>query len=269
MWEIAKCYALLREFQLEAVDIFLISMYNLGVNKAGGAIYMTFGEKVQRLRKLNNLSQDQLAEKLNVSRQAISKWELGAMPDIENVIKISHYFDCSLDYLLNNEITDENRNAKENMPAEAKKEIGPETFCVVISIISMISIAALWIASKFVDVGIHRQDAATGYWYTGFSGFIDYFGLYGLLYGLIFILMFSIAARAYIQLFRLKKASSKGFLICRLVSLLLYIVGIVWWIYCVMQPWTFLWSPITYIAVSVYCLLTIMSSIVTFQFGRR
>ena len=60
---------------------------------------MTFSEKLQRLRKVNGLSQEQLAEKLNVSRQAISKWEMGAIPDMDNVIKISRFFDCSLDYL--------------------------------------------------------------------------------------------------------------------------------------------------------------------------
>lgn len=67
---------------------------------------MTFGEKLQRLRKTNGLSQEQLSEKLNVSRQAISKWELGTIPDMDNILKISRFFDCSLDYLMNNEIHD-------------------------------------------------------------------------------------------------------------------------------------------------------------------
>ena len=68
---------------------------------------MTFGEKIVKLRKQNALSQEQLAEKLNVSRQAVSRWESGALPDMDNVMKIGRFFDCSLDYLLNNEITDE------------------------------------------------------------------------------------------------------------------------------------------------------------------
>ena len=55
---------------------------------------MKFGEKLQKLRKENGLSQEQLAEKLNVSRQAISKWEMGTIPDMENVVKIGRYFDC-------------------------------------------------------------------------------------------------------------------------------------------------------------------------------
>lgn len=68
---------------------------------------MTFGEKLVKCRKQNALSQEQLAEKLNVSRQAVSRWESGVFPDMENVVKIGRFFDCSLDYLLNNEIMDE------------------------------------------------------------------------------------------------------------------------------------------------------------------
>ena len=64
---------------------------------------MTFAEKLQKLRKQNGLSQEQLAEKLNVSRQAVSKWEMGTIPDMENMVKLGRYFDCSLDYLMNNE----------------------------------------------------------------------------------------------------------------------------------------------------------------------
>lgn len=52
---------------------------------------MTFSSKLQKLRKDNNLSQEQLASELCVSRQAISKWELGTLPDINNLIKISNF----------------------------------------------------------------------------------------------------------------------------------------------------------------------------------
>ena len=62
---------------------------------------MTFGEKLQNLRKDSGISQDTLAQQLGVSRQAVSKWELGtAMPETENIIKISQIFDVTTDYLL-------------------------------------------------------------------------------------------------------------------------------------------------------------------------
>lgn len=52
---------------------------------------MSFEEKLRILRKNNNLSQEELAAKLQVSRQAISKWETGTIPDIDNILKISTF----------------------------------------------------------------------------------------------------------------------------------------------------------------------------------
>ena len=65
-------------------------------------------EKLYQLRKKSGLSQEQLAEQLNVSRQAISKWESGsAFPESEKLIIISNYFGVSVDYLLKDEVEDE------------------------------------------------------------------------------------------------------------------------------------------------------------------
>lgn len=65
---------------------------------------MTFAEKLKDLRKSKNMSQEQLAEKLYVSRQAITKWENGTgLPDIENIVAISALFNLSLDDLLSEE----------------------------------------------------------------------------------------------------------------------------------------------------------------------
>ena len=62
---------------------------------------MTFGEKLQALRKARSWSQEELATQINVSRQALSKWESGAsMPDTENVVALSRLFGVSTDYLL-------------------------------------------------------------------------------------------------------------------------------------------------------------------------
>ena len=62
---------------------------------------MTFGEKLQKLRVREGLSQDRLAELLDVSRQAVSKWERNeTMPETERVICISEYFKVTTDYLL-------------------------------------------------------------------------------------------------------------------------------------------------------------------------
>ena len=65
---------------------------------------MTLAEKLKFLRKQAGMSQEQLAEKLGVSRHAVTKWETDAgIPDIENVIALSALFDISIDELLSNE----------------------------------------------------------------------------------------------------------------------------------------------------------------------
>ena len=62
---------------------------------------MVFVERLKKVRDELGISQERLAEKLNVSRQAVAKWEAGStMPDIVNLIEISNIFQVSLDYLL-------------------------------------------------------------------------------------------------------------------------------------------------------------------------
>lgn len=62
---------------------------------------MAFGEKLSKLRKECNYTQEQFAEILGVSRQSVSKWESDiAYPETDKLIRISELFDCSMDYLL-------------------------------------------------------------------------------------------------------------------------------------------------------------------------
>lgn len=62
---------------------------------------MEFHERLYEIRKNAGMTQSELAEKLDVSRQAISRWEMGtAKPEFENLIAISNIFDVSIDYLL-------------------------------------------------------------------------------------------------------------------------------------------------------------------------
>ena len=68
---------------------------------------MTLGEKLARARKEKNITQEQLADNLGVSRQSISKWESDtAYPETDKLIRMSELFDCSLDYLLKEDITE-------------------------------------------------------------------------------------------------------------------------------------------------------------------
>lgn len=64
---------------------------------------MKFNEKLYTLRRTANMTQTELAEKLNVSRQAVSRWEMGtAKPEVDTIIALSDLFGVSLDELLKN-----------------------------------------------------------------------------------------------------------------------------------------------------------------------
>lgn len=78
---------------------------------------MSLGEKLTKLRKENNYTQEQLAEILGVSRQAISKWESNAAyPETDKLIKLGELYNCSMDYLLKD-------NAEASSPAGSKIEL--------------------------------------------------------------------------------------------------------------------------------------------------
>lgn len=70
---------------------------------------MKLSDKIIRLRKSNGWSQEDLAEKLNVSRQTISRWEgATAQPDATNILQLSKLFGVTADYLLNDEYESDN-----------------------------------------------------------------------------------------------------------------------------------------------------------------
>lgn len=76
----------------------------LGASDPKEETVVTFGEKLQEARKKAGYTQEQLAEKLCVSRSAVAKWESGnGLPDIENLKGISQLLDVSIDYLLDEE----------------------------------------------------------------------------------------------------------------------------------------------------------------------
>lgn len=82
---------------------------------------MKFSEKLQKLRKDNNLSQEQLADKLDVSRQSVSKWESGqTYPEMDKLLTMCKIFNITLDDLTNdeikyNEVRTKNTNAFSNL----------------------------------------------------------------------------------------------------------------------------------------------------------
>ena len=75
------------------------------MKKKGMVTTMNFAEKLLNLRTEYGYSQETLAEKLDVSRQAVSKWESGAtLPETDKIITLSNFFGVSTDYLLKDNI---------------------------------------------------------------------------------------------------------------------------------------------------------------------
>ena len=108
-------------------------------------------EKLYKLRKSSGLSQEQLAEQLNVSRQAISKWESGtAIPESEKLIAISNYFDVSVDYLLKDGKED-GLKAKEDKTEGRKTQDGKSKMMVglIICIAGIIAMIIWGLVSIF------------------------------------------------------------------------------------------------------------------------
>ena len=85
---------------------------------------MEFNNKLYELRKQKGFSQEQLANRLNVSRQTISKWEVGeSTPDMENLVAISELFEISLDELVLNKVPEEADTSAQVVKSEFYSDI--------------------------------------------------------------------------------------------------------------------------------------------------
>lgn len=104
---------------------------------------MKFSEKLIDLRRKSGLTQEELAEKINISRQSLSKWELGtSTPDTENILKLSRVFNVSTDYLLLDEKSSE--EPKKNLKLR-------KSLSLALIIVSIISLILLNIVASFFD----------------------------------------------------------------------------------------------------------------------
>lgn len=135
---------------------------------------MIFADKIIRLRKKNGWSQEDLAERMNVSRQSISKWE-GAQstPDLEKVLHLSKLFGVTTDYLLKDEIEnedytvgDDDMGKKHVSLADAKEYLNQRKAAAVkiaiatfLCILSPIPLLILGVASEVPRYGISENAA--------------------------------------------------------------------------------------------------------------
>ena len=114
---------------------------------------MSLAEKLVTLRKQNGLTQMELAEKLNVSRQAVSRWEVGvAIPGTDNLKVLGELYGVSIDYLLN-DISDNIENQKNDVSDQtdplAKKELQIRIWgALVFTMVVIITISIIAIVSR-------------------------------------------------------------------------------------------------------------------------
>ena len=88
-----------------------------------GGIRMILADKITEERKKNGWSQEELADKLGVSRQAVSKWEsAGSTPDLQRVIQLAQLFDVSTDYLLRDEVVRQEETICPDIEIETKEK---------------------------------------------------------------------------------------------------------------------------------------------------
>lgn len=142
---------------------------------------MSFGEKLQQLRKEKGLSQEDLAHQLNVSRQAVSKWESqNGYPEIEKMILISDLFQVSLDYLMKKDYEEHENETISSFHLMTQQNIEDylhfkKSFALRIGSSVLLMIVGLFIAALCAD---------TSYQSIGVFGFLIMVGI-----GVFFIIM--------------------------------------------------------------------------------
>jgi transcriptional regulator with XRE-family HTH domain len=148
-----------------------------------GVFYMTLGEKIQQLRKSKGFSQEELAACITISRQAISKWEMGeSKPDIDNIIQISKLFGVSTDYLLiddydsnsNNKITQGSIEPEQKKPLNSTIRFIGGLCCTILPVIA---IFIVWLLSKIYPAPIAYYNEVTKLWKVGLDNFVWVHGL--------------------------------------------------------------------------------------------
>ena len=114
---------------------------------------MDIGNKILELRKESKLSQEQLAEKMNVARQTISKWELGeTTPDLAQSKLLSQIFNVSLDELTNNEIRNILIDKVDNNEKLIKKIINILKIILLVTVIIVITLLFTVFCKEYFDV---------------------------------------------------------------------------------------------------------------------
>lgn len=156
---------------------------------------MTLGQKIQALRKGHGWTQEELAGKIAVSRQALSKWESDVViPETENIIQLGRIFHVSTDYLLLDDC-----GSEDSMPAsgpEGKTRVIVGACIVGVSLLGLLIIGIL---SSVLDA-VYIEKPADVEWVRAYSGLLGFLKTYRL--GWLFILCVISAVCGFLLILR-------------------------------------------------------------------
>lgn len=121
---------------------------------------MQLSQKLVKLRKCQGLTQLKLAEMMNVSRQAISRWEVGsAVPSTENLKYLSRLYDVPLEYLLHDDALEPVHthpvHTHMELEREESKRVGRKKY---ITIVSLFVASVIFIASLFAIIFVNTEE---------------------------------------------------------------------------------------------------------------
>ena len=138
---------------------------------------MKLADKILKLRKQQGMSQEELAEKLNISRQTISRWENGsAQPDAINILQLSKLFGVTADFLINDDYESDHdvlivKNTEKTTNEKIKKIVG---LCTTVA--GILGNLTIYVLSRMVEVmvPIITYDETGQKWYRWSSEQKDY-----------------------------------------------------------------------------------------------
>lgn len=121
---------------------------------------MRFGEKLSFLRKQRGMTQMELAEKLDISRQAVSRWERGtAEPSTEKLVSIGKLFDVSVDALMNKDVQLQVESAALVAVAEEKGTTEKHGKCGILIIVGIVFLVVVSVIAMFcIRLGKDKQN---------------------------------------------------------------------------------------------------------------
>lgn len=121
-------------------------------------------DNIRELRKRNNMSQDELAEKLGVSRQSVSLWETGqTQPTLDNIIALAKIFNVSTDAILGNKIEEKKITDDCETDTERKKGVNPAIIIVSAAGVILIAVLIIFLVSKLSQKNDGPSDTESGY----------------------------------------------------------------------------------------------------------